>query len=147
MSMNCDNVFTKSLLAFVSFAYGVLRRFLAEEKVEAVKGLTLTAEGSGVVFDVPAEDLDTYLAGKDKASSVRLEVLTALPRLQEKDQSRGGRFGSGGPRRGGFGDRSVGSRFLGGRGGSGRNVRFSSDRFSNNGGIGRGRGIRSGKRW
>ncbi|KAL4288854.1 hypothetical protein HN51_057047 [Arachis hypogaea] len=130
-----------------TFAYGVLRRFLAEEKVEAVKGLTLTAEGSGVVFDVPAEDLDTYLAGKDKASSVRLEVLTALPRLQEKDQSRGGRFGSGGPRRGGFGDRSVGSRFLGGRGGSGRNVRFSSDRFSNNGGIGRGRGIRSGKRW
>ena len=51
-------------MAVVSFAYGVLRRFLPEEKVEAVKGLTLTADGNGVVFDVPAEDLDTYLAGK-----------------------------------------------------------------------------------
>ncbi|MED6144045.1 DEAD-box ATP-dependent RNA helicase 7 [Stylosanthes scabra] len=133
-----------------TFAYGVLRRFLPEEKVEAVKGLTLTADGSGFVFDLPAEDLDTYLAGKEKASNVRLEVLTALPRLQEKDQSRGGRFGGsggGGGRRGGFGDRNVGSRFSGGRGGSGRNVRVSGDRFFNNGGGGRGRGNRSGKRW
>lgn len=47
-----------------SFAYGILRRFLPEEKVESVKGLTLTADGNGSVFDVPAEDLDTFLAGK-----------------------------------------------------------------------------------
>ena len=52
------------LWVVVSFAFGVLRRFLPEEKVEAVQGLTLTADGNGVVFDVPAEDLDTYLAGK-----------------------------------------------------------------------------------
>lgn len=50
--------------AIFSFAFGVLRRFLPEEKVEAVKGLTLTADGNGAVFDVPAEDLDTYLTGK-----------------------------------------------------------------------------------
>ncbi|KAG2711172.1 hypothetical protein I3760_04G064100 [Carya illinoinensis] len=46
-----------------TFAYRVLRRFLPEEKVEAVKGLALTADGKGAVFDVPAEDLDTFLAG------------------------------------------------------------------------------------
>ena len=51
-------------LADNSFAYGILRRFLPEEKVEAVKGLSLTADGNGAVFDVPAEDLDTYLSGK-----------------------------------------------------------------------------------
>ncbi|GLU08123.1 hypothetical protein SLE2022_250480 [Rubroshorea leprosula] len=46
-----------------SFAYGVLRRFLPEEKVESVKGLTLTADGNGAVFDVAVEDLDTFLSG------------------------------------------------------------------------------------
>jgi len=48
----------------ISFAYGILRRFLPEEKVEAVKGLSLTADGNGAVFDVPVEELDTYLSGK-----------------------------------------------------------------------------------
>ena len=53
--------FHKSLL--FSFAYGVLRRFLPEEKVELVKGMALTSDGRGAVFDVPAEDLDAFLAG------------------------------------------------------------------------------------
>ncbi|KAI4351866.1 hypothetical protein L6164_006171 [Bauhinia variegata] len=117
-----------------SFAYGVLRRFLPEEKVEAVKGLALTADGNGVVFDVAAEDLDTYLAGQENAANVSLEVLNALPRLQERDQSRGGRFGG----RGGFG----GNRF-GGRGG--RNGGFSNQR-NNGGGRGAG-GNRGPRRW
>lgn len=46
-----------------SYAYGVLRRFLPEDKVESVKGLTLTADGRGAVFDVALEDLDTFLIG------------------------------------------------------------------------------------
>lgn len=108
---------------------------MPEEKVEAVKGLTITADGNGVVFDVAAEDLDTYLAGKENVSDVRLEVLKELPRLQQRDQSRGGRFGDGGGRGGG-------SRFSGG----GRNGRFSSDRFSNGGGRGRG-GNWGGNKW
>lgn len=37
---------------------------MPDEKVDAVKGLTLTADGNGSVFDVPAEDVDTYLTGK-----------------------------------------------------------------------------------
>ncbi|XP_054785826.1 DEAD-box ATP-dependent RNA helicase 7-like isoform X2 [Prosopis cineraria] len=126
-------------------------RFLPEEKVEAVKGLTLTADGNGSVFDVPAEDLDTYLAGQENAANISLEVLQELPRLQERDQSRGGRFGGGG--RGGFGNNRSsggGNRFSGGRGG-GRNGGFSnqrSDQFfgGSNGGRGRG-GNRGGNRW
>lgn len=130
-----------------SFAFSVLRRFLPEEKVEAVKGLALTADGNGVVFDVPAEDLDMFLAGQENAASVSIEVLKALPPLQERERSSGGRFGGGG--RGGFGDRRFGGRggggrFSGGRGG-GRGGGFSdrrNDRFSN--GF---KGGRVGKKW
>jgi len=40
-------------LVDISFSYGILRRFLPEEEVEAMKGLSLTADGNGVVFYVP----------------------------------------------------------------------------------------------
>lgn len=123
-----------------SFAYNVLRRFVPEEKVESVKGMALTADGRGAVFDVPSEDLDLFLAGQDNAADVSLDVVKTLPRLQEKDLSRG-RFGGGGSR-GGFGDRRGGGRFSGGRGGGGFSGR-RNDRFSNGGG---GRG-RSNNRW
>ncbi|EEF51492.1 DEAD-box ATP-dependent RNA helicase 7 [Ricinus communis] len=118
-----------------SFAFGVLRRFLPEDKVESVKGMTLTADGKGAVFDVAAADIDTFLAGQDNAANVSLEILKALPPLQEKDQSRG-RFGGGGRGRGGFSDRNGGGRFSGGRGGRGgdrRNDRFGGGRGRNNG--------------
>lgn len=36
---------------------------MPEEKVESVKGMTLTADGNGAVFDVPVEDLDLFLSG------------------------------------------------------------------------------------
>ncbi|XP_030947050.1 DEAD-box ATP-dependent RNA helicase 7 [Quercus lobata] len=123
-----------------SFAFNVLKRFLPEEKVEAVQGLALTADGKGAVFDVPAGDLDTFLAGQENAANVSLEVLKALPPLREREQPRG-RFGSGG----GF---SGGSRFSGGRGGrGGGGGGFSgrrNDRFGSSGGRGRGN---TGKRW
>ncbi|XP_027158498.1 DEAD-box ATP-dependent RNA helicase 7 [Coffea eugenioides] len=112
-----------------SFAYSVLRRFLPEEKVESIKGLALTADGKGAVFDVAAEDLDLFLKGQEGAGGVSLDVVKLLPRLQDRDQVRGARFGSGG--RGGFSDRrGGGNRFSGGRGGRGgssdrRNGQFS----------------------
>lgn len=48
----------------VSFAFGTLRRFVPEDKVDAVQGLALTADGLGAVFDVPAKDLDIFLSSK-----------------------------------------------------------------------------------
>ncbi|CAB4271320.1 unnamed protein product [Prunus armeniaca] len=108
-----------------SFAYGVLRRFLPEEKVESVKGMALTADGKGAVFDVAAEDLDMFLAGQENAASVSIEVLESLPNLQEKE-ARGGRFGGGGG-------------FRGGRFGRGGGSDRRNDRFSNRSGGGRGR--------
>ncbi|KAJ8627950.1 hypothetical protein MRB53_021257 [Persea americana] len=79
-----------------SFAFSVLRRFLPDEKVEQLKGLSLTADGKGAVFDVPAADVDLFIAGQENASMVSLEVLTELPPLQDKEQSRGALFRSAG---------------------------------------------------
>ncbi|XP_051121494.1 DEAD-box ATP-dependent RNA helicase 7-like [Andrographis paniculata] len=100
-----------------SFAYGVLRRFLPEEKVESIKGLALTADGNGAVFDVASKDLDLFLSGQDNGSDVNIEVVKSLPALQQREQQqpRGGRFGGGGRfSGGGRGGRSRG------RGGGGR---------------------------
>ncbi|XXG84690.1 hypothetical protein AAC387_Pa10g2153 [Persea americana] len=57
-----------------SFAFSVLRRFLPDEKVEQLKGLSLTADGKGAVFDVPAADVDLFIAGQENASMVAIEV-------------------------------------------------------------------------
>ncbi|PIA49836.1 hypothetical protein AQUCO_01300524v1 [Aquilegia coerulea] len=102
-----------------SFIFSILKRFLPEEKVELVKGLTLTADARGAVFDVPSGDLDAFLAGQENAADVSIDVVTALPPLQERADSRGGRFGGGGGGGGGYGGRGGGGRF-GGRGGGGR---------------------------
>ncbi|OMO98005.1 hypothetical protein COLO4_14203 [Corchorus olitorius] len=69
-----------------SFVFGVLNRFLPEEKAQSVQGMTLTADGRGAVFDVPEEDVQTFLAGAENAANVSLEVLKKeLPPLQERD--------------------------------------------------------------
>eukprot|EP00262_Sarcandra_glabra_P017166 TRINITY_DN5799_c0_g1_i1.p1 TRINITY_DN5799_c0_g1~~TRINITY_DN5799_c0_g1_i1.p1 ORF type:complete len:736 (-),score=173.37 TRINITY_DN5799_c0_g1_i1:265-2472(-) len=124
-----------------SFAYSVLRRFVPEEKVEGLKGLCLTADGKGAVFDVPTEDVDLFIAGQENADMVSVEVLKDLPPLQEndRDQSRGGngrwggRFGGGGRFSGG---RGGGGRFSGGRGGFSdrRNGGFSNSMRGGRGG-------------
>ncbi|XVF50718.1 hypothetical protein PTKIN_Ptkin04bG0125000 [Pterospermum kingtungense] len=120
----------------LSYVFGILKRFLPEEKVQSVQGLTLTADGMGAVFDVAQDDVETFIAGAENAANVNLEVLKKeLPRLQERDQPRG-RFSGGW---GGFSDRSGGGgRFSGGRGGF-------SDRFSN--GLGGGRGRFNSRKW
>ncbi|KAB2596584.1 protein suppressor of npr1-1 [Pyrus ussuriensis x Pyrus communis] len=99
-----------------SFAFGVLRRFLPEEKVESVKGMALTADGNGAVFYVASEDLDLFLAGQENAANVSITVLKSL-------FGGGGRFGRGG-------------------GGGFRNDRYSNNRSAGGGGGGRGRGNR-----
>lgn len=37
---------------------------MPDDKIEGVKGLSLTADGTGAVFDVPADDVDAFLEGK-----------------------------------------------------------------------------------
>lgn len=121
-----------------SFAYGVLRRFMPEEKVESIQGLALTADQKGAVFDVAAQDLDAFLAGQENASGVSLQVVKELPPLQEKEQSRS-RFGNSN----GF---LRGNGFSRG-GNGGRNDRFSRGSGGRSGGRGGGRSAASYKKW
>jgi ATP-dependent RNA helicase DDX21 len=68
-----------------SFAFGTLRRFVPEDKVDAVQGLALTADGQGAVFDVPAKDLDVFLNSQKNAVNVSLKIVKELPSLQQRD--------------------------------------------------------------
>ncbi|GJS49534.1 DEAD-box ATP-dependent RNA helicase 7 [Tanacetum coccineum] len=77
-----------------SFAYGILRRFLPEDKVESLQGLALIAEQRGSVFNVATADVDTFLAGQENATGVSLQVVKERPQLQEKEQQSRSRFGN-----------------------------------------------------
>jgi ATP-dependent RNA helicase DDX21 len=46
-----------------SYAFNSLKRLLPEDTVEKVKGMSITADGLGAVFDAPSDLLDTFLAG------------------------------------------------------------------------------------
>ncbi|KAJ1290464.1 hypothetical protein BS78_02G245700 [Paspalum vaginatum] len=119
------------------FAFTVMKNFMPEDKLADVKGATLTADGTGVVFDVPAADVEDYILGSEKVAQATIDEVKQLPPLQEKEQSRGnyggGRFGrggggrfSGGGRGGGFGG---GGRGRGG-GGRGFSSRGGGNRFN-----------------
>uniref|UniRef100_A0A6N2NDJ5 DEAD-box ATP-dependent RNA helicase 7 n=1 Tax=Salix viminalis TaxID=40686 RepID=A0A6N2NDJ5_SALVM len=121
-----------------SFAFSVLRRILPEDKVESVTGMSLTTDGNGAVFDVKKEYVDAFLAAQENAAGVNIEVVKILPSLQEREQQRGRLWCRG---RGGFGDRSGGNRFSGGRGGRGGGF---SDRRNSSGGF---KGRNNGNKW
>ncbi|KAJ0964112.1 hypothetical protein J5N97_029234 [Dioscorea zingiberensis] len=121
-----------------SFAFSTLRRFLPDEKIEGVKGLTLTADGMGAVFDVPADEVSTFTEGQENANMVTIEVLELLPALQESEQPRG--FGGGRGRFGGGGRRFSGGHGGGGGHGFGRNGGSSKGGRPGKSGGGRGGG-------
>ena len=54
------------------FVYGVLRRFLPEDKVESIKNLALTADGNGAMFDVATENSWMQLDSGGQHSSIVL---------------------------------------------------------------------------
>ncbi|XP_038971529.1 DEAD-box ATP-dependent RNA helicase 7-like [Phoenix dactylifera] len=118
-----------------AFAFSILRRVLPNENIGGVKGLSLTADGMGAVFDVPADDVNAFVEGQENANMVTIEVLKSLPPLHGNDQSRGGDT-----RRGRFG----GGRFSGGRGGNGNSGRRNGGLHGKGNGGGRNR---FNKRW
>ncbi|CAN8251916.1 unnamed protein product [Cochlearia groenlandica] len=102
-----------------SYVFGILRRFLPEEKANSIEGLSLTADGKGAVFDVAQADLDMFIAaGQKNAGSVSLEVVKALPKLQQKESMQRRFVGRNGNSRG------RGGRSSRGGGGGGRGQRW-----------------------
>lgn len=126
-----------------SYAFSILRRVIPEETIAGIKGMSLTADGTGAVFDVPNEHVDLFLAAQENADGVDIELIESLPEMQQvrNDQSRGhggGGYGNGYGRGGGRGGYSSGSR---GGGGGSRGGRGGSSRG------GRGGGSRGGRGW
>ncbi|KAG6391926.1 hypothetical protein SASPL_149690 [Salvia splendens] len=57
--------------------------FLPEEKVESIRGLSLTADGKGAVFDVASEDLDHFIAEKSFRGKPRSgEIVATIARTR-----------------------------------------------------------------
>lgn len=91
-----------------AFAFSILKGFMPEKMLGGIKHLCITANGMGAVFDVPADDVSSFIEGQQSSNMVKVEVLQKLPALQERDGSagfggRGGRFGGRGGRFGGRG--------------------------------------------
>ncbi|KAF0898455.1 hypothetical protein E2562_007291 [Oryza meyeriana var. granulata] len=112
------------------FVLSTLKRFMPEERLADVKGITLTADGTGAVFDVPSAEVEDYIQGAENAAMVTIEEVKQLPPLQEREQSRGNNGGRFGNRRfSGGGGRGFGSRggrgFGGGKGRGGGGNRFN----------------------
>ncbi|KAF7073705.1 hypothetical protein CFC21_078653 [Triticum aestivum] len=105
-----------------SFVISTLKRFMPEDRLSSLHGITLTTDGTSAVFDVPSAEVQDYIQGAENAAGVTIDEVKQLPALQEREQSRGN---------------SGGSRF-GGRGGGGR--RFGGGGGGRFGGGGRGRG-------
>lgn len=65
-----------------------MKRFLPEEKVEGIKGLSLTEDGMGAVFDVPFDDLSLFVEGMHTSNLINLQLkdyirlVNGLARLQ-----------------------------------------------------------------
>ncbi|MCO5552180.1 hypothetical protein L7F22_005691 [Adiantum nelumboides] len=104
-----------------TYVFNCLRRVLPEDTVGKVKGMSLTKDNLGAVFDIPSELVDEFLAA---ASNDRFTItlLDSLPDLQARpNRNPQGRSGQGG--RGG-GNSSQGGRGVG-RSGGGRGSSFS----------------------
>lgn len=115
-----------------TYAFNSLRRLVPEDVVEKVKGMTITIDGLGAVFDVPTDLLKTFITAKSSEShdSLTITQLDSLPELQARQER--SNFG----RRGGYGgSRGSGPHTRFGRGGSNQSRGGQSRR----GGFGRGR--------
>mmetsp|Transcript_247 Transcript_247/g.386 ORF Transcript_247/g.386 Transcript_247/m.386 type:complete len:726 (-) Transcript_247:806-2983(-) len=113
-----------------SYVWGALRSLLDSEIVESVRGMSLTADARGAVFDLECKHLPLLEAKMAAGEARSFSICTQLPELKAKERrndrrsfgGRGGRGGGGGRRSsggfnrrgGGFGGRSGG---FGGRGG------------------------------
>ncbi|KAK1632903.1 hypothetical protein QYE76_007218 [Lolium multiflorum] len=79
---------TVRLMGTAGSALSVLRRFIPESKLSDVQGMVLTADGAGAIFDVPSEEVQSYIQGAENAAGVTLDEVKQLPALQEREQSR-----------------------------------------------------------
>ena len=125
----------------MTFVWNMIRRLLItnENPDNCVKGMRITANDRGAVFDVPLKYKALVQNMKQDGRHCKFSIPTSLPVLKDIPMRGGGRGGG----RGRPWDRSSGGRGYGGRGGSrgGGNRSFGSRNGGGGyGGGGRGRG-------
>lgn len=45
------------------FVISTLKRFMPEDRLSSVHGITLTSDGTSAVFDVPSSEVQDYIQG------------------------------------------------------------------------------------
>jgi ATP-dependent RNA helicase DDX21 len=128
--------------------WSFLDKYLPTVK-DSVKGAKLTADGHGVVFDVPTDKVAEIKEAWTEQPWGTLEIVEECPELQQEVQRSGGRGGGrgGGGGRSGGGGRGGGGGWRGGGGGRG-GIRTSGGRGGSRGGRGgysRGGGSNAGR--
>jgi ATP-dependent RNA helicase DDX21 len=135
----------------LTFVWNMIRRFLIQEPDEVVKGMRLTADRKGAVFDVPMQYKATIASLKQDKNHCKFSVPSVLPPLVGLEPN-GGRGGDRSWNRNSSGSSAGSSRggvgLAAGRGGRGRGGSFQSQsgfgsRGEVNGRGSRGRGGRS----
>jgi ATP-dependent RNA helicase DDX21 len=135
------------------YVWGALRKVLPEgttEGTDNIRGMQLTADGKGAVFDVKDSFVHTLRETLDKNDWLKV-CEDNVPALKEKEfEARGGGGGRGGGRGGGFGGSPGGGRggygggggggYGGGGGGGGSFGRGGGGRGGGGGSFGRGGG-------
>jgi ATP-dependent RNA helicase DDX21 len=104
----------------LSFIWQLIRRYIAEDCDEKVKGIRLLADKSGAVFDIPQEYEDKLNTVEPTDKRVKFAVLTKLPELVQMEVSRPEPKWRGGGGRQSGGGRGGGGFSRGGRGGGRR---------------------------
>ena len=70
----------------VSYVWGALRRYFPEDAVASIKGITMTKDEKGAVFDVEDKYLplfEDYI--KEHGNRSQFSVCTVLPELKERE--------------------------------------------------------------
>ncbi|KAG6478394.1 hypothetical protein ZIOFF_061836 [Zingiber officinale] len=76
------------IMDFVRFVFSVLGRYLPQEKVQNLESVSITADSYGVVFDVPADDVNEFLEGKGFCTLPLDEAKKTLPKLLRRFKTR-----------------------------------------------------------
>lgn len=92
----------------MGYVWTALRRMLPPEVTEDIRGMSLTKDDQGAVFDVPAKHMATLRAAMEQEEDSPVSICTSLPELKERNFSMGGGGGGFGGRGGGFGGRGRG---------------------------------------
>lgn len=101
------------------YLFGPLRRTLPDSITESIKGAALCSDGSGILFDVPTDNVDRFLKSDFRENGRTLDVsaVNSLPDLKTQENTG---YSNGGGRHFSMGRGGRGR----GRGGYGRGSRF-----------------------